>query len=75
VWQEGNVTDLGALPGGAIAAWQNPSMRSEIAGLSENGLIDPAVGVTQIRAVLWKDSQIRDLGTLWGKWQRRGRDQ
>jgi probable HAF family extracellular repeat protein len=67
VWQEGNVTDLGALPGGdncSVATSINE--RGEIVGTSENGLIDPAVGVTQIRAVLWKNGQVRDLGTLGG---------
>jgi probable HAF family extracellular repeat protein len=67
VWQDGNVTDLGALPGADnCSVAKSINARGEIVGTSENGEIDPAVGVTQIRAVLWKDGQIRDLGTLGG---------
>jgi probable HAF family extracellular repeat protein len=36
-------------------------------GFSDNGLLDPLVGVPQIRAVIWKkDGKIIDLGTLKG---------
>ena len=66
-WQRGTLTDLGALPG---AQWSSPNW------VSGNGLIagaslhsaqrDPFVGVPQSRAVLWRDDQIIDLGTLPG---------
>jgi probable HAF family extracellular repeat protein len=69
-WQNGVTTDLGALgavPGNNVS---NASWISEtglIAGFSENDVIDPLVpGFPEIRATLWKDDQIIDLGTLGG---------
>src|SRR5208283_3947921 len=38
-----------------------------ITGNSENGETDPLIpGLPQLRAVLWKNGKIRDLGTLGG---------
>jgi probable HAF family extracellular repeat protein len=68
VWHNGDVTDLGALPpavdncSDALAV----NASGEIAGGSENGLIEPVLGLTQVRAVLWKDGHIKDLGTFGG---------
>ena len=38
----------------------------EIVGTSEVSEIDPVLGIKQIRAVLWEDSEIRSLGTFGG---------
>jgi probable HAF family extracellular repeat protein len=66
-WQKGALTDLGVLPGGdaSNAVWISDS--GLIAGQARNGLVDPLLpGVAEVRAVLWKDGDAIDLGTLGG---------
>jgi probable HAF family extracellular repeat protein len=68
-WQDGEVIDLGALPGAdncSVATSINAN--GEIVGRSENGVVDPLTGVKDFRAVLWKDGEIRDLGTFGGNY-------
>jgi hypothetical protein len=66
----GVLKDLGALPGGGSSAptWITPN--GLIAGFSENGQTDPLyAGLPQLRAVLWQQGNITDLGTLEGGYQ------
>jgi probable HAF family extracellular repeat protein len=66
-WRDGTLTDLGALTGNTSSAPQWISPEGLIVGLSETGQIDPLFpGLPQIHAVLWKDGNIIDLGTLPG---------
>jgi len=65
-WEHGVVTNLGTLPGGNCSNTQGVNARGDIVGNSENGTTDPVLGLTEIRAVLWKDGEIKDLGTFGG---------
>jgi probable HAF family extracellular repeat protein len=66
VWENGIVTDLGTLPGGASSfpVWVND--RGLIVGQSQNGLVDPSTGFPEADGVLWNRNQIISLGTLGG---------
>jgi probable HAF family extracellular repeat protein len=66
-WAGGSLRDLGALPGeltNSVAVSIND--KGTVIGHSENGEIDPIIGVREVRAVLWKNGRIKDLGTLGG---------
>src|SRR5271169_1266120 len=65
-WQDGVVSNLGALPGSnsGLPLWVNDN--GLVAGFSENG-IDPLTGSATFEAILWgKDGDLSDLGTLGG---------
>ena len=71
-WRGGSLTDLGTLPGtgdlSSTPTWV--STNGLIAGISENGEIDPTLpGFPELRAVLWKHGRITDLGTLEGGYE------
>jgi probable HAF family extracellular repeat protein len=66
-WLGGVLTDLGALPGVECSQAVSINEGGEIVGVSGNGVIDPLAGIEGIRAVLWKDGEIKDLGTLGGR--------
>ena len=68
-WRDGSLTDLGTLPGtgdlSSAVTWI--STNGLIAGVSQNGDIDPTVpGFPELHAVLWKHGKITDLGALEG---------
>jgi len=69
LWRKDAVQDLGALPGNnglnssyAFALNENGT----IVGISENGAIDPDTGYPEAVAVVWKNSNLTNLGTLGG---------
>jgi len=69
-WQKGILTDLGTLPGGVSSQALWITANGLIAGNSQNGEIDPLFpGWGELRAVLWKDGKIVDLGTMEGGYE------
>ncbi len=69
VWRNGHATDLGALPGnnGGNSSYAfTLNNNGLVAGISENGLIDPQTGFPEVNAVVWKDGHIINLGTFGG---------
>lgn len=65
-WNDGTMTDLGALPGVNSSCVSHISGNGWIAGQSENGLIDPITGWPEAQAVVWKHGEAINLGTLGG---------
>jgi probable HAF family extracellular repeat protein len=63
--KNGKIRDLGTLPGGDVSQAVWTSETGLIAGMSQNGESDPLVpGFAEVRAVLWRNGKIIDLGTL-----------
>jgi probable HAF family extracellular repeat protein len=64
-WQNGHLTDLGALPGpnSSCPTWVND--RGTVAGVSEYA-VDKSAGWALEDAVLWSQGKLIDLGTLGG---------
>jgi len=66
-WDKGEMVDLGALLPDAPSAASSINDRGWVAGLSQNGVIDPGTGSPELRAVLWTTNRrIIELGTLGG---------
>jgi probable HAF family extracellular repeat protein len=65
-WRNGVLIELPTLPGlnNSGANWISDS--GLVAGFSESVAVDPLFGVREAHAVLWKNGQISDLGTLEG---------
>ena len=63
--RDGVVNDLGSLPTGSESQALWISGNGLIAGVADNGEIDPLFpGFTELRGVLWRDGQMFDVGTL-----------
>ena len=63
-WKDGVITDLGALPVNNNSAAGSINSHGWSTGQSQSATIDPVVGIPEFHAVLWKQGQIIDLGTL-----------
>jgi probable HAF family extracellular repeat protein len=65
-WKNGTITDLGAFPAISNSGASGINARGWIAGLSQTGDIDPVTDTLVAHAILWKNSEMIDLGTLGG---------
>jgi probable HAF family extracellular repeat protein len=66
-WRGGMITDLGTLPGGYESASFAINNGGEVAGFATNTVADSfSFWGRQIRAVLWRNGAVQDLGTLGG---------
>jgi len=63
-WQDGILTDLGAFPGSNWSHATSMNARGWATGGGSISSIDPLTGGPEERAVLWKENQMIDLGTL-----------
>jgi probable HAF family extracellular repeat protein len=69
LWSNGVLTPLPPLPGGENLSSYASGVNNfgQVAGVAENGAMDPMTGWPgEIRAVLWEQGHVRDLGTLGG---------
>jgi probable HAF family extracellular repeat protein len=65
-WENGRMTALPRLPGGCGGlpiAINSPGI---VVGAADNGVLDPITGQPEIRAVVWVDGKVFDLGTFGG---------
>jgi probable HAF family extracellular repeat protein len=65
-WEDGKLTDLGALPGNNSSAVFQINAHGVGAGLSENGTLDPHTGYPALTAVLFEHGGVVNIGTLPG---------
>ena len=67
-WHKGMVNDLGALPPSSenCSSAGSVNANGEIAGSSENGVVDPLFPINEGRAVIWINGHIVNLETFGG---------
>ncbi len=66
VFENGTLTDLGAIPGDNSSASFGINDSGLVVGASENGSIDPLTGFPEYHAVVWRHGVLSDLGTFGG---------
>ena len=66
IWRDGELKDLGALPGGSSSYTNAINLQEVIVGHSENGEIDPDTGIPKFIPAIWINDQIQEIGTLGG---------
>jgi probable HAF family extracellular repeat protein len=67
LWENGSLTELGSLLDNVNSGSAWISSNGVVAGLSENGQIDPSIpDLPEISPVMWRDGKITNLGTLPG---------
>ena len=65
-WENGEVTNLGLLPGGCFSLPNAINSKGVLVGSGDIGVIDPMTGFPEIRADLRQKDHILNLGTLGG---------
>lgn len=65
-WQDGDLIELAALPGGFNGFAVSINDSGAVIGTAENGETDPLQGYPESHPALWKDGRTIDLGTFGG---------
>jgi probable HAF family extracellular repeat protein len=73
-WRNGKLTDLGALPGNNSSAVFEVNGNGVGVGMSETAVTDPFTGWPADNAVMFKDGNVINLGTLPGGYESQATD-
>jgi len=67
-YHAGEVADLGALSPASTncSNGQSTNEIGDVAGVSENGVVDPVLGINAMHGFIFRDGELVDLGTLGG---------